>query len=82
MESCWEDDGGARLTVQCVHERIKQLIYEPPDDTYNQTYLDKLKTTFLHECSNQSSVCSNSSGSELYTNLRSIKMSSFDYRIV
>ena len=44
MEDCWEADVGARLTVQCVYERMKQLIYEPPDDMYEEQFLEKLKS--------------------------------------
>lgn len=69
MESCWEDDGDARLTVQCVHERIKQLIYEPLDDTFALEFLEKLKMVTEEHSTKSSSAstagaCS-SSGSEM-----------------
>ena len=43
MERCWDDEGYARLTAHCVEEQIKQLIKCPPDNTFDQTTLDKLR---------------------------------------
>jgi len=58
MERCWDDDSDARLTSQCVKQRIKRLITSPPDQTFDQSALEQLKEKCI-EISQESSFGSN-----------------------
>jgi len=55
METCWDDDGDARLTSQCVEHRIKKLINSPIDNTFDSRILEQLKKK-SNEISTDSSV--------------------------
>ena len=59
MELCWDDDADARLTSQCVAQRIKRLIHSPPDNTFESHALEQLKDG-EKENSQSSSISSNS----------------------
>eukprot|EP00111_Clytia_hemisphaerica_P008938 TCONS_00026127-protein len=59
MELCWDDDADARLTSQCVAQRIRRLIHSPPDNTFQSHALEQLKEG-EKENSQSSSISSNS----------------------